>query len=80
MRKTKVRKKLADAAGGLESAKENYHTPQSYRNNPVRSNLFCQRRYIRTQATALTTNDAGKPQKGAIILCQFRKLRLNLSQ
>ena len=37
MRKTKVKKKLADAASRLGSAKENYHTPQSYRNNPAMS-------------------------------------------
>ncbi len=36
-------KKLADAAGGLRSAKERhqkYHTPQSYRNNPMLSSFF----------------------------------------
>jgi hypothetical protein len=39
MRRTKP-KKLADAAGGLRSAKERhqkYHMPQSYRNNPMLS-------------------------------------------
>jgi hypothetical protein len=29
-------KKIADAAGGLESAKQNYHFPPSYRNFPAR--------------------------------------------
>lgn len=36
-------KKIADAAGGLESAKERhqkYHTPQSYINNPMLSSFF----------------------------------------
>jgi hypothetical protein len=48
MRRAKP-KKLADAAGGLESAKERhqkYHTPQSYRNNPMLSNLFYKPRFI----------------------------------
>jgi len=36
MRKTKVRKKVADAAGRLGSAKQNYHFPPSYRNFPAR--------------------------------------------
>ena len=35
MRRTKP-KKLADAAGGLRSAKQNYHFPPSYRNFPAR--------------------------------------------
>ena len=42
-------KKIADAAGRLESAKERhqkYHTPQSYRNNPMLSNLFYKPRFI----------------------------------
>jgi len=35
MRRTKP-KKLADAAGRLRSAKQNYHFPPSYRNFPAR--------------------------------------------
>lgn len=40
-------KKLADAAGRLGSAKENYHTPQSYKNNPMLSNLFYKPKFTR---------------------------------
>ncbi len=59
MRRTKP-KKLADAAGRLGSAKENYHTPQSYRNNPILSNLFCQRRFIYPDKFVRTFRREGK--------------------
>ena len=61
MRKTKVKKKLADAAGGLESAKERhqkYHTPQSYRNNPVLSNRFYKLRRTHRQRYPLLKNQS----------------------